>query len=189
MGGWVLVGLVFIAYAVVAGRLDRLSISAPIVLVAAGIVLGAGFLDVLPANPTTETVRLITELTLALILFADASTIKFRQARSDIGFPSRLPGIGLPLTILLGTPADGQHLRRLLDRHEERSVRQVDLRVVIRSRAGGPVVVAHSAIDAHPTPAITPGTTPAPSCSRSLFVSPAMLFALQPPALRAGERG
>ena len=55
MGGWTLVALVFVCYAVAARRLDRLSITAPIVLVVAGTVLGAGFLDVLPANPKTET--------------------------------------------------------------------------------------------------------------------------------------
>ena len=87
------------------GRLDRLSVTAPIVLVAAGTVLGAGCLDVLPANVTTESIRLVTELTLALILFADASTIQLRQAEGDVWLPSRLLGIGLPLTIGLGAVA------------------------------------------------------------------------------------
>jgi sodium/hydrogen antiporter len=105
VGGWTLVALVLVGYALVASRLDRLSITAPIVLVAAGTVLGAGFLDLLPANPDTETIRLLTELTLALILFADASTIELRQAESDAGLPLRLLGIGLPLTIASGTVA------------------------------------------------------------------------------------
>ena len=102
MGGWALVALVFVCYAVVARRLDRVSVTAPIVLVVAGTAFGAGFLDVLPANPKTETVRLVTELTLALILFADASTVQLRQAEGDVGLPLRLLGVGLPLTIALG---------------------------------------------------------------------------------------
>ena len=105
MGGWALVAAVFVVYAVAARRLDRLSITAPIVLVVAGTVLGAGYLDVLPANLSTESVRLLTELTLALILFADASTVQLRQAESDVGLPLRLLGIGLPLTIALGAVA------------------------------------------------------------------------------------
>ena len=105
MGGWALVAAVFVMYAVAARRLDRLSITAPIVLVVAGTVLGAGYLDVLPANLSTESVRLLTELTLALILFADASTVQLRQAESDVGLPLRLLGIGLPLTIALGAVA------------------------------------------------------------------------------------
>jgi len=43
-----------------------------------------------------EAIRLVTELTLALILFADASTIKLRRAESDVGLPLRLLTIGLP---------------------------------------------------------------------------------------------
>ena len=105
MGGWSLVGLVLVGYALAARRLDRLSITAPIVMVVAGTVLGVGFLDVFPANPDTETIRLVTELTLALILFADASTIDLRQAEGDLGLPARLLGIGLPLTLALGAVA------------------------------------------------------------------------------------
>jgi NhaP-type Na+/H+ or K+/H+ antiporter len=105
MGGWTLVAVVFALYAVVARRLDRVSVTAPIVLVVAGTVLGAGYLDVLPANVGTEAIRLVTELTLALILFADASTVELRQAEGDVGLPLRLLGVGLPLTIALGTVA------------------------------------------------------------------------------------
>jgi len=105
MGGWAVVALVFAVYAVLARRLDRLSITAPVVLVLAGTVLGAGYLDVLPANVTTESIRLVTELTLALILFADASTVQLRQAEGDAWLPLRLLGIGLPLTMGLGAVA------------------------------------------------------------------------------------
>jgi NhaP-type Na+/H+ or K+/H+ antiporter len=105
MGGWAFVAVVFVGYALVARRLDRLSITAPIVLVSAGTVLGVGYLDVLPANVSTESIRLVTELTLALILFADASTVQLREARDDAMLPLRLLGIGLPLTIALGALA------------------------------------------------------------------------------------
>ncbi len=105
MEGLALVALVFVLYAVSARRLDRRSITAPIVLVVAGTVLGAGFLDLLPVSPNTEAVRLAVELTLALILFCDASTVNLRAAESDVGLPLRLLGIGLPLTIALGAVA------------------------------------------------------------------------------------
>lgn len=105
MGGWTLVAAVLLAYALAAQRLDRWSVTAPIVMVVVGTVLGAGFLDVLPAGPGTEPIKLVTELTLALILFADASTVRLRQAEADVGLPGRLLGIGLPLTIVLGTVA------------------------------------------------------------------------------------
>jgi len=105
MGGWPIVALVFIVYAVMARRLDRASITAPIVLVAAGTVLGGGFLDVLSLNLTAESVRLVTELALALILFADASTVPLRKAEDDAWLPVRLLAIGLPLTMALGALA------------------------------------------------------------------------------------
>ena len=92
MGGWALVAAVFVVYALAARRLDRLSITAPIVLVAAGTVLGAGFPTC--SRPTRAPNRSgSTELTLALILFADASTVQLRQAESDVGFPLRLLGV------------------------------------------------------------------------------------------------
>ena len=105
MGGWAFVAVVFVGYALAARRLDRLSITAPIVLVSAGAVLGVGYLDVLPANISSESIRLVTELTLALILFADASTVPLRAARDDALLPLRLLGIGLPLTMALGALA------------------------------------------------------------------------------------
>jgi sodium/hydrogen antiporter len=94
---------VFAAYALVAGRLDRWSVSAPIVLVSSGIVLGEGGLKVLHITAAAESVRLLAELTLALLLFADASTIRVREAGGDVRLPGRLLGVGLPLTIALGT--------------------------------------------------------------------------------------
>ena len=105
MDGWAIVAAMFAAYALVARRLDRLSITAPMVLVLGGAVLGAGYLNVLPANVSSDSIRLVTELTLALILFADASTVPLRQAEGDAGVPLRLLGIGLPLTMALGAVA------------------------------------------------------------------------------------
>jgi NhaP-type Na+/H+ or K+/H+ antiporter len=95
---------VFALYALVAGRLDRWSITAPIVLVAAGIVLGEGGLQVLHVTAGAESVKLLAELTLAVLLFADASTVRLRDG-GGAGLPGRLLGFGLPLTIGLGTLA------------------------------------------------------------------------------------
>ena len=93
---------VFAAYALVAGKLDRWSVSAPIVLVSSGIVLGEAALEVLHITAGAESVRTLAELTLALLLFADASTIRVREAGGDVRLPGRLLGVGLPLTIALG---------------------------------------------------------------------------------------
>lgn len=42
-------------------------------------------------------------ITLALLLFADASTVRVRDAEGDASLPSRLLLVGLPLTVALGT--------------------------------------------------------------------------------------
>ena len=49
--------------------------------------------------------RALAEATLALVLFCDASRIDLKHLRRSVGVPLRLLGIGLPLTIALGTLA------------------------------------------------------------------------------------
>jgi NhaP-type Na+/H+ or K+/H+ antiporter len=50
-----------------------------------------------------NTVLLIAELTLALLLFTDATQIDLRKILKETVLPQRLLGIGMPLTILVGT--------------------------------------------------------------------------------------
>ena len=102
MGGLTVLALVVVAYTLVASRLDRWWITGPMVFVAAGVILGPGGLDVLPLSLNDETVLTITELTLALLLFADASTVRLRDVEGDSGLPRRLLFVGLPLTIVAG---------------------------------------------------------------------------------------
>lgn len=98
----VVVAVVFIVYSLVATHLDRWSITAPMVFVIAGAAIGMfapewlGFLD------EPEPVKLIAELTLALLLFADASTLRWSELREDGLLPARLLLIGFPLTVLAG---------------------------------------------------------------------------------------
>jgi len=82
--------------------LGRWSITMPMVFVIIGVVLGVYGLNWLPIRPGDEAIRVLTEITLALLLFADASTIDFSRLRHDAGMPLRLLGGGLPLTMALG---------------------------------------------------------------------------------------
>ena len=101
--GLVLLGLVAIGYALVAGFLERESVGGPVVFTVAGLLLGPLVLDVFNPQPEGFDVRVLAELTLALLLFADASTIGLRELRRHAGLPLRLLAIGLPLTMVLGT--------------------------------------------------------------------------------------
>lgn len=98
----VLAGAIVI-YGAVALLLGRWSISMPIMFVAVGYLLGSGGIGLFPISPNAESIRRLAELTLALLLFADASTLHLRQVREDAQMPLRLLTIGLLLTIALGT--------------------------------------------------------------------------------------
>ena len=102
MGGLTTLAVVVVAYTLVASKLDRWWITGPMVFAAAGAILGPGGLDVLPLSLTSESVLIITELTLALLLFSDASTVRLRDVEGDAGLPRRLLFIGLPLTVIVG---------------------------------------------------------------------------------------
>lgn len=103
MGGLTALAVVVVAYTLVASKLGRWWISGPMVFVAAGTILGSAVLDVLPLAVTDDAVLTVTELTLALLLFSDASTVRLREIEGDAGLPTRLLFVGLPLTILAGT--------------------------------------------------------------------------------------
>jgi NhaP-type Na+/H+ or K+/H+ antiporter len=49
-----------------------------------------------------DALHVVAEVTLALVLFSDASRINLAQLRHDLSLPVRLLGIGLPLSIALG---------------------------------------------------------------------------------------
>jgi NhaP-type Na+/H+ or K+/H+ antiporter len=73
-----------------------------IVFVGVGFILGPDALGVLRLNITGEGLRLLAELTLAMVLFTDAANADFGVLRRNRGLPERLLLIGLPLTIVLG---------------------------------------------------------------------------------------
>ena len=90
------------AYAAVALWLGRRSITMPMVFVAAGALLGAQALGLLTLSIGAKDVETLTEIALALLLFADASTLRLRQVQDDPELPGRLLVIAMPLVIALG---------------------------------------------------------------------------------------
>ena len=89
-----------LGFAVTARWLSRVYVTAPITFVAAGAVISA----VTPsmAADVTEFVKVLAEVTLALILFHDAAQVRPRQIEADRGLILRLLLVGLPLTVLFG---------------------------------------------------------------------------------------
>jgi NhaP-type Na+/H+ or K+/H+ antiporter len=103
VSGIVILLVVVALYALMARRLDGLLISAPVVFVAAGMALGPDGAGLLELSLDSEVVLTFTEVTLAALLFADASSVPLRAVEGDAGVPGRLLGVGLLLTIVAGT--------------------------------------------------------------------------------------
>jgi len=100
--GIAVLAFVIFLYSGIAEWLGRWSISMPIVFVLFGLLLGRSGLNLLTLTLNTEGMKELTEITLALLLFADASTLDLRKVSQDAGLPARLLLIGLPLTLVLG---------------------------------------------------------------------------------------
>ena len=100
-----ILALSLIAVAAVSKRLSGSPITPAILFVCIGLLVGPKVLDGIDLSSSGSTVRALAEATLALVLFSDASRIDLRQLRPEVGVPLRLLGIGLPLTIALGTLA------------------------------------------------------------------------------------
>jgi NhaP-type Na+/H+ or K+/H+ antiporter len=96
------IAAVVVAYAVVSRRLDRTPVTAAIFFVSLGLLFGSKGLGLIDLGSRSEAVRLLAEVTLTLVLFADASRIDIGALRREYAVPLRLLGIGLPLTILAG---------------------------------------------------------------------------------------
>ena len=93
-----------VAWCVLAGRLQEAGLTAPIVFVAAGWIFADVF-DLFDLEVEPELVKVIAEVTLVWVLFADASRVRLGQFRRDLSTYGRLLGVGLPLTIAIGAGA------------------------------------------------------------------------------------
>jgi NhaP-type Na+/H+ or K+/H+ antiporter len=87
----------------ISGRLERLWLTEPLIAAMFGVVLGQFFIG--PVDLTEPAFLTFLELTLALVLFSDASRVSLRRVRGTYTWPGRMLVLGLPLAIGLGTAA------------------------------------------------------------------------------------
>src|SRR5215212_5599725 len=95
------IAALLIGYATVSRRLEHLNVSGAMFFTTAGLLVGP-VLGLLELQLHGEQVKLLAEITLTLVLFADASRISLRALQREFAVPLRLLGIGLPLTIVAG---------------------------------------------------------------------------------------
>lgn len=99
------IGFCLFAFALVQRWLAKTPITGPMVFVALGLVAGASGLGIISGDgdQTVDVVNIVFQGTLVLLLFTDAAALRFSSWKKDADLPGRLLGIGLPLTIGLGT--------------------------------------------------------------------------------------
>ncbi|GAA1871397.1 cation:proton antiporter [Pseudonocardia ailaonensis] len=97
----VVITLILLAWALVSGRLARLSVTMPLVMLAAGIVLTAGASPVFIFDIEFESAEHIVEAILAILLFVDATEVPGGVFGRERPLVLRLLLIALPLSLVL----------------------------------------------------------------------------------------
>jgi NhaP-type Na+/H+ or K+/H+ antiporter len=99
----IVLATVVFAFGLVSRRLEGTVLTAPLVFVAAGVILGPAGLGIAEFALDEHTVLLLGEIALAIVLFTDAASTNLSALRQNEALPLRLLGVGMPLTIALGT--------------------------------------------------------------------------------------
>lgn len=89
-------------FSLIAGRIERSIVTGPMIYIAFGLIAGPVGLGFLVMDIHTIELRVVADLTLALVLFIDASNADLKVLRSHAILPRRMLMIGLPLCIGLG---------------------------------------------------------------------------------------
>ncbi len=90
------------SYSVIAGRVEKSVISGPMIFVFAGLAMSSLGLGWLGGSVTRDQLRILADVTLALVLFVDAANADLSVLRRQFRIPSRMLLVGLPGIILLG---------------------------------------------------------------------------------------
>jgi sodium/hydrogen antiporter len=94
--------IVIFGWAIVSERFAARNLTGPLVFLVAGLLLGNSDWGIVTVEVDSSTVHVLAELTLALLLFADASAVPLAAARQDLPLTARLLVIGLPLSMITG---------------------------------------------------------------------------------------
>lgn len=97
-----LMALLLLCYGLFSKLADRSVITAPMFFVFIGILINLLPFEILQAGAKAPAVKILTELTLVLVLFVDASTLDREKLKAERALPIRLLCIGLPVTMIVG---------------------------------------------------------------------------------------
>ena len=97
------IAIFVLVFGSISGKLEKSVITPPMAYVTYGLLLSSAALGLIEeVNITNEVIKVLAEITLALVLFTDASRIQLKRLRQGYNLPLRLLGLGLPLTIVFG---------------------------------------------------------------------------------------
>jgi len=100
--GIIIFSIVIFIYSLLSHRIEGSMVTAPMIFVAIGMLVSPEGIDIVSIGADNEIILAFAEIALVLILFSDAARIDFHKLKGNWSYPSRLLGIGLPLTIFLG---------------------------------------------------------------------------------------
>jgi NhaP-type Na+/H+ or K+/H+ antiporter len=98
-----ILALFIFCYSLIAGRVERAAASGPIVFVVSGFIMGPMLFGWFDGSVSRDGIKLLADLTLALILFIDAANADFSVLKKQFRIPTRMLLVGLPGVIILGT--------------------------------------------------------------------------------------
>lgn len=90
-------------YSLVAGKVEKSVVSGPMVFVFAGFLMGPFVFGWIIDDVSASGLRILADLTLALVLFCDAAGSDLSTLKQQMRIPSRMLLFGLPGAITLGT--------------------------------------------------------------------------------------
>lgn len=79
---------------------ERYAVTMPMVCMALGVALYLA--GGVPLDVMEDGLQLVAEITLAIVLFADASILKLSRLKDEVAWPARMLTVGLPLAIVGG---------------------------------------------------------------------------------------
>jgi sodium/hydrogen antiporter len=97
------IALLVLGWAVVSGALARHDVTGPFVFAVAGYLLGNPDFGPVTVDVEASSIHIVAEVTLALVLFSDAARVNLAELRRDLSIPVRLLGIGLLLSVAVGS--------------------------------------------------------------------------------------
>ncbi len=97
------VALAILAFGAISGRAERWPLTPPMFFIGVGWLASPQGLGLIHVDVSGSVFHTLAEMTLVVVLFTDASRIDLSCLRREGGLPFRLLGMGMPLTLALGT--------------------------------------------------------------------------------------